>query len=57
MQSALLRALAKLPKATIIFIMSVRPYARMEKFGSHWTEYHEIQYLSSFRKSVEKIQV
>jgi len=27
------------------------------KFGSHWTGFHEILYLSIFRKSVEKIQV
>jgi len=28
----------------------------MEKLGSHWTDFHEILYLSIFRKSVEKIQ-
>jgi hypothetical protein len=28
----------------------------MEKLGSHWTDFHEIFYLSMFRKSVEKIQ-
>jgi hypothetical protein len=29
----------------------------MEQLGSHWTDVHEILYLSIFRKSVEKIQV
>ena len=33
--------------------MSVSP----ERLGSHWREFHEIWYLSIFRKSVEKIQV
>jgi hypothetical protein len=30
---------------------------RMEHDGSHWTTFHEIRYLITFRKSVEKIQV
>jgi hypothetical protein len=29
----------------------------MEQLGSHWTDLHEILYLSICRKSVEKIQV
>jgi len=29
----------------------------MEKLGSHWTDFHEISYLTIFRISVEKIQV
>jgi len=29
----------------------------MELLSSHWTDIHEVQYLSIFRKSVEKIQV
>ena len=33
------------------------PYVRMEQLGSHWTDFHEIWYLSIFSKSVEKIQV
>jgi hypothetical protein len=37
--------------------MSVRPSARMEQLRSHWTDVTEIWYLSSFLKSVEKIQV
>jgi hypothetical protein len=35
----------------------VSPSVRMEKFGSHWTNFHEIWYWNIFRKSVEKIQV
>jgi hypothetical protein len=29
----------------------------MEQLGSHWTDFHEILYLSIFIKSAEKIQV
>jgi len=29
----------------------------MEQLGSHWTDFHEIDILSVFRKSVEKIKV
>ena len=29
----------------------------MEQLGSDWKDFHEILYLSIFRKSVEKIQV
>ena len=42
---------------TISVIMSVGPSVRMEQLGSLWTAFHEIWYLSIFRKSVEKIQV
>jgi len=48
---------AKLRKAVASFIISVRPSVRMEQLGSHWTDFHEIQYLSIFRKYVEKIHV
>ena len=40
--------------------MPVRPcvhLCRMEKLDSHWTDFHEILYLSVFRKSLGKIQV
>jgi len=37
-----LGAFAKLLKATISFIMSVRPSIRMEQLGSHWMVRHEI---------------
>ena len=33
---------AKLRKATISFVMSVRLYVRMEQIGSHWTDIYEI---------------
>jgi hypothetical protein len=53
----LLGAFAKLRKATISFIMSVHPSVRlsvlMEQLGSHWTDFHEIQYLSIFCFFVE----
>jgi hypothetical protein len=29
----------------------------MEQLGSHWMDFHEIWYLGSFRKSVEKSHV
>jgi hypothetical protein len=47
----------KLRKATIDFVISVRLSVRMEQLGSRWTDFHEIWYLSIFRKFVEKIQV
>jgi hypothetical protein len=37
-----LGSFAKLRKATIRFVMSVRLLVRMEQFGPHWTEFHEI---------------
>ena len=37
--------------------LSVRPSVCMEQLGSHWTGFHEIWYLSSFRKHVDKIKV
>jgi hypothetical protein len=42
---------------TIKFVMSVRPSFLMAQLGSHWMDFHEIWYLSVFRKYVEKIQV
>jgi hypothetical protein len=48
---------AKLPKATISFVMSVCPSVCMEQLGSHWMDFHEILYLSIFQKPVEKIQI
>jgi hypothetical protein len=53
----LLGAFAKLRKATISFVMSVRPSVSMEQLGSHWTDFHEIRYLRIFRNFVQKIQV
>ena len=48
---------AKLRKATISLVMSVRPSVRMEQIDSHRSDLHEIWRLWIFRKSVEKIQV
>jgi hypothetical protein len=31
--------------------------AQKEQLGFHWTDFHEILYLSIFRKSVKKVQV
>jgi hypothetical protein len=52
-----LRAFAKLRKATIGFVMSVRPSARMEQLGSHGTDFHEVSYLRVYRKYVHKSHV
>jgi len=46
-----LGAFAKLRKATTVFAMS----GCLGQLGSHWTDFHEICYLSIFRKFVEKI--
>jgi len=48
---------AKLRKATISFVMSVRPSVHMEQLGSRRTDFHEIWHLSIFRKIIKKIQV
>jgi hypothetical protein len=37
--------------------MSVRSSVRMEQLGYNSKDFHEIWYLSIFRKTVEKIQV
>jgi hypothetical protein len=50
-------AFANLRKATISFIVSVRPSVRIEQLGSHWRDFLQIWYLSIFRKSAEKIQI
>ena len=42
---------AELQKATVIFVM----YFCMEQLSTHWMDFHEIWYLSIFRKFVEKI--
>jgi len=44
--------LVKFPKATNSFGLSVRT----EKLGSHYTDFHEISYLSTYRNLVKKIQ-
>ena len=44
-------------QANIDFVMSVRLSVHMRQPDSHRTDFHEILYLSIFRKSVEKIKV
>jgi hypothetical protein len=46
---------AKLRKATITFVMSVRLSMRVEQLGSQRKDFHEIWYLIIFRKSVHNI--
>jgi len=53
----ILSTIAKLRKATISFVVPVRPSVRIEQLGFHCTDFHEIWYLIIFRKYVEKIQV
>ena len=48
---------AELQKATIWFIMTLHPSVHTEQLGSHWTDFHELWYLSIFWKSVKTIQV
>jgi hypothetical protein len=36
---------------------SFRPSLHLKQLGSHWTDFNEIVYLSSFKKSVDKIEV
>ena len=53
-----LGAFAKLRKRLLISsCLSVRLPVRMEQLGPHWTDFHEILYVSICRKSVQKIQV
>ena len=51
------RCFRKLWKTTISLVMSVHLSALMEQIVSHFTDFHEIWYLSIFKKSVQKIQV
>jgi hypothetical protein len=53
----LLGPFAKFPKRAISSCSSLRPFVRMVKFGSHGTDFHEIQFLSVFRNFVKKVQV
>jgi len=40
-----------------MFVMSFCPSVHKEQISSHWTDFHYIQYLSIFLKTVKKIQV
>jgi hypothetical protein len=53
----LLGAFAKLRKASIGDVMSVRPSVCMEQLSSLWTAFCETLHMSIFRKSVVKIHV
>jgi hypothetical protein len=55
--SLFLGTFPKLRKADISFVMAGRPSVHMERLGFHWTDFHEIGYLSIFRKSVDRIHV
>jgi len=52
-----LGALAKFRKATIRFVMYVRPSVRMEQLDFNWTDFYEIRYLSIYLKTLVIIQV
>ena len=52
-----LDALVKSRKATISFNTSICLSVHMERLSSHWTDFHDIFYLNTFRKPVDKIQV
>jgi len=47
----------KLRKENTGFLKSVRPSSRIKQLGRHWTDFRVLLHLSSFRKSVKKIQV
>jgi hypothetical protein len=52
----------ELPKATVSFVMSVRPTVcvsvsssvRMEQLGTHWKDFHEIWYLNVFFENLPR---
>jgi len=54
---AVYRRIHKIVRATISWIMSVRPSVLMEFFSSHWKDFHKIWYLRILCKSVEQIQI
>ena len=56
-RSAFVGVSAKMRKATISFVMSVRPCVRTEQLCCHWKDFHEIGYLSIFFKSMEENEV
>jgi hypothetical protein len=47
----------KLRKANLSFVMPVRLSVRMEQLGSQCPNFHEVTFLSIFRKYVNKIQI
>ena len=55
--SLLLGALVKIRKATVNFVISVCPSVHTEQLEYHWTDFYEILYMRTSRKSVDKIKV
>ena len=56
--ASILGSFAKLRKSAISFVMPVAPSVRTEQHGSHWTDFHEILYLSFFGANLlEKIKL
>jgi len=58
--SVIFRRVGRIAKSdTVSFVirLSVCLSISTEQLGSHWTDFHEVSYLSIFRKRVEKIQV
>jgi hypothetical protein len=49
MKRSFLGCFAELRIAAVHFVMPDCPPARVEQLGSHWTDFHEIWYLSIFR--------
>jgi hypothetical protein len=47
----------KLQKETVSFVMSACLFIHMEQLGPHWMDFHEIWYLSIFKKSGKKIHI
>jgi hypothetical protein len=47
----------RIVKKLLLVSSSARLSACMEQLGSHWKDFHEMQYLIIFLKYVEKIQV
>ena len=47
----------RLLASSCLSVPSIYPSVRMEQRGCYWTDFHEILYLSIFRKNAEKIQV
>ena len=54
--TGLLRHVRKIAKSDFK-ICRVCPSVRMEKLGSRWADFHEIWYVSIFRKPIEEIEV
>jgi len=52
----LIRKIAKSGSQLGHVCLSVCLSVLVEQLSSHWTEFHEILYLSVFRKSIERIQ-